>query len=309
MRKEAKQFPSEFSDRLPVKNARSGLSSILAHHRDISRRQTVIFMPSYIGWSPNEGSGLMDPVREARFTPVFYPLRHDLQPDFLALQKLLEPFDCCVLLVVHYFGYRVRLPKSLLTSLGVRGVTLIEDWAHDLSRIDESSQHDGNHFALFSLHKWIASQSGGFILGNPGALNDVRCEPMAADDLKVYARSNLKQIFARRWSNFIAVKSQLHGLRGLKFLSDNESDISCPLNVPMLARTKAMRHTLYQTLMAHDIYPTSLYHTLDHQLDQGMFPDSFDISNRIINLPIHQDCSETELQEMIDLIRKWDDQS
>lgn len=309
MRKEAKQFPSEFSDRLPVKNARSGLFSVLAHHRDVSRRLPVVLMPSYIGWSPNEGSGLMDPVREARFIPVFYPLRRNLQPDFLALQELLEHFDRCVLLVVHYFGYRVRLPKSLLGSLGTRDVTLIEDWAHDLSFIDEFSQLDSNHFAIFSLHKWVASQSGGFILGDSKALNAVHYEPMDTDDLNVYVRSNLKKISARRWSNFRIVQSQLRGLRGLKPLDDDGSNISCPLNIPMLVQSKAARNTLYQTLMAHAIYPTSLYHTLDHQLSQVMFPESFDVSNRIINLPIHQDCNKSDLQKMIDLIYEWDSQS
>ena len=74
----------------------------------------------------------------------------------------------------------------------------------------------------------------------------------------------------------------------------------------MLARTTEDRHELYKLLVEHDLNPTSLYHILVPQLREVEHSKSIDISSRIINLPLHQDCTETELQIMVGLILDWD---
>ena len=77
----------------------------------------------------------------------------------------------------------------------------------------------------------------------------------------------------------------------------------------MMARSKEDRHELYSTLVNNGIVPTALYHILVPQLNKPEFSESIDVSNRIINLPIHQDCTINEIDIMIDVIMEWEKQS
>jgi hypothetical protein len=210
MKKEAKSFPSVSSDRIPTKSARSGLFSILEYHNHGLKRKPIVLMPAYIGWSPNEGSGLMDPVLEAGFAPIFYPLDDNLQPNFEALNKLVLLYRQCVVLVVHYFGYQVVMPENLRKSAFLSEVTIVEDWAHDLSYLNYYETSRPSNFAIFSLHKWTASSSGGFVAGNYQELQNLEIEAMPEIDLGIYMRTNLRTISETRWSNYFRIDPLLN---------------------------------------------------------------------------------------------------
>ena len=306
MKKEAKTYPSSSTDRIPTKSARSGLFSVLNYHNHGLKRKPLILMPAYIGWSPQEGSGLMDPVIEAGFTPIFYPIDDNLQPNFDELNNLVLSNKKCVVLVVHYFGYQVMLPDYLRKSAVLSDVTVIEDWAHDLSHINFYETTCPSDFAIFSLHKWTASTSGGFVAGNYQVLQNLEIEAMPEIDVDIYMRTNLRTISETRWANYFRIDPLLKGLRKLSPFNYDWSQFTCPLNFPMLARTTEDRHELYKLLVEHDLNPTSLYHILVPQLREVEHAKSIDISSRIINLPLHQDCTETELQIMVELILDWD---
>ena len=306
MKKEAKNFPSIFADRIPTKSARSGLFSILKYHNQGLKRKPIILMPAYIGWSPQEGSGLMDPVLQAGFAPIFYPLEDNLQPNFEALNDLVLLNKKCVVLIVHYFGYQVTLPEYLREAANLSEVTIIEDWAHDLSQLNFYKTSRPSNYAIFSLHKWTASSSGGFVAGNYQELQNLEIEVMPEFDLGIYMRTNLVKISEIRWSNYFRIAPLLRGLRKIVPFYCDSSQFTCPLNFPMLARTTEERHELYKLLVEHELNPTALYHILVPQLREIKYAKSIDISDRIINLPIHQDCTESELQLMVDLISDWD---
>lgn len=309
MKKEAKEFPSFTTNRIHVKNARSGLASILNYHKLNLNKQTIVLMPSYIGWSPNEGSGLMDPVLESGFTPNFYRLDTSLQPNFDELSRLISKNPQSVLIVVHYFGLRVEIPNEVINLANDCNVTLVEDWAHDLSQIDSEKWISSNHFAIFSLHKWTASKSGGFISGNYSEINKLKTLPMDQADADVYIRSNLVKIGEIRWSNFLYVENLLSGLNRLTPFYAKSDHFTCPLNIPFMANSLSERHDLYSTLVNNGIVPTALYHILVPQLTGPEFQTFIDISNRIINLPIHQDCTKNDIDKMIEVIMDWDRQS
>lgn len=309
MKKEANRFPSRSTDRIPTKSARSGLFSILKYHNQSLKRKPKILMPSYIGWSPKEGSGLLDPVLKAGFAPIFYQIDDKLQPNFEALANLIFLNKKCVLLVVHYFGYKVRFPDNFRDSANLNDVTVVEDWAHDLSQLNYYESPRANNFAIFSLHKWTASNSGGFVAGNYQDLQSLEVAAMPDNDQEIYIKTNLRCISEIRWSNYSRINPSLKGIRKLVPLFCDSHQFTCPLNLPMLARTTNERHELYQLLMKHDIIPTSLYHILVPQLREIEYAKSIDVSERIINLPLHQDCSESELQLMVELILDWDKKS
>ena len=309
MKKEAKKFPSLTTNRIHVRSARSGLASILNHHRQKLNRKPVVLMPSYIGWSPNEGSGLMDPVLESCFLPIFYQLDDFLQPNFDELRKLVATNPQSVLLIVHFFGMRVEVPNEIIDLANNNRVTFVEDWAHDLSQISNVGEEFPDHFAIYSLHKWTASKSGGFISGNHLDIEELEIEPMDLADADVFIRSNLNKIAELRWSNFSYAEHLLTGLNRLTFFYTDSKKFTCPLNIPMMARSIEDRHELYTTLVRNGIVPTALYHILVPQLNKPEFKASIDISNRIINLPIHQDCTRNEIDIMIDVITEWEKQS
>lgn len=309
MNKEAKEFPSFTTNQIHVRSARSGFASILNHHRQNLNRNPVVLMPSYIGWSPNEGSGLMDPVLDSGFQPIFYQLDDFLQPNFDDLCKLVAANPQSVLLIVHFFGMRVEIPNQVLSLVNEYGVTFVQDWAHDLSQINKENEKLPNHFSIYSLHKWTASKAGGFISGNYLDIEELETEPMDLADVNIYMRSNLCKIAEIRWSNFLYAEHLLTGLNRLALFYEDSNIFSCPLNVPMLARSKEDRHELYSTLVNNGIVPTALYHILVPQLNKPEFSESIDISNRIINLPIHQDCTRNGIDIMIGVIMDWEKRS
>lgn len=309
MKKEAKEFPSLTTNRIHVRSARSGLASVLKHHRQNLNRKPVVLMPPYIGWSPNEGSGLMDPVLDSGFLPIFYLLDDSLQPNFDELCKLVVANPQSVLLVVHFFGMRVEIPNKVINLANEYRVTFVQDWAHDLSQINQEDGKFPNHFSIYSLHKWTASRAGGFISGNYLDIEELETEPMDLVDANIYMRSNLDKIAEIRWSNFIYAEHLLTGLKRLTFFYADSKIFSCPLNIPMMAKSKEDRHDLYSTLVHNGIVPTALYHILVPQLNKPEFGESIDVSNRIINLPIHQDCTRNEIDIMIDVIMEWEKQS
>jgi hypothetical protein len=266
-------------------------------------------MPSYIGWSPNEGSGLMDPVLDSCFIPIFYQLDDFLQPNFDELCKLVAANPQSVLLIVHFFGMRVEIPKKIIDLANNNRVTFVQDWAHDLSQISNDIEKLPDHYSIKSLHKWTASKSGGFISGNYLDIKELETEPMDLADADVFIRSNLNKIAELRWSNFSYAEHLLTGLNRLTFFYPDSKKFTCPLNIPMMTRSIEDRHELYSTLVHNGIVPTALYHMLVPQLDRSEFKASIDISNRIINLPIHQDCTRNEIDIMVDVITDWEKQS
>jgi dTDP-4-amino-4,6-dideoxygalactose transaminase len=309
MKKEAKNFPSLTTNRIPVKNARSGLASVLNYHQGSLNRQPVVLMPSYIGWSPNEGSGLMDPVLNSGFTPIFYQINDLLQPDFDELCKVIVANPTSALLIVHYFGMRVDIPKQVSEIAKNSEVTIIEDWAHDLSQIENEVTNSPNHFKIYSLHKWTASKSGGFITGCFPELEKLITQPMDPADADVYMRSNLLKIAEVRWTNFLHAERLLAKVQRIDFFYTDSKQFTCPLNLPMMAKSLNERHGLYTKLVDNGIIPTALYHILVPQLDKQEFERSVNISNRIINLPIHQDCTSDEIDVMAEVIKEWEKHS
>jgi dTDP-4-amino-4,6-dideoxygalactose transaminase len=304
--KEAKTYPSSSNNRRAILSARSGLRSVLKYHRDILNKNSHILMPAYIGWSPNEGSGLMDPVKQEGFTYSFYPVTESLQPVHEKLEELLEAFPQCVILVVHYFGIQSALSAYSSEIVDGNSCTLIEDFAHDLSSINQLTNFDINKFSIFSCHKWIASNGGGFITSHPKNLEKIILEQMQVFDAEVYMNTDLHTVFQKRWENFRYLDTRLNNLKKLKKFKVDDGNMTCPLNLPMLALNADVRHGLYGFLSSTGFQPTSLYHHLTTELNEVEFPTSFEISRTIVNLPVHQDYMLEQMEALADLLIEWD---
>ncbi len=86
-------------------SARQGLSHVL--HLEEHRGKSVL-LPAYIGFSPREGSGVFDPIREAGAKYEFYRLDFELNINLVDLEMKLKEYQGNILLLIYYFGFTFK---------------------------------------------------------------------------------------------------------------------------------------------------------------------------------------------------------
>lgn len=146
-------------------NARSAFKALL-QGLELSQDDEVL-LPSYIGWSEYEGSGVFDPIQEVGMRFSFYRVTRDLMIDFQDLSFKLATKKPKLLLLIHYFGYPDPNLEKIASLAHKAGVYVLEDEAHALFSdwIGGVCGRFGNA-AIFSLHKMLPFESGGMLLLN-----------------------------------------------------------------------------------------------------------------------------------------------
>src|SRR3954453_8310837 len=87
---------------LSFKNARTAFKAFLASQQFGSGQ--CVLLPSYIGWSAREGSGVFDPIMELGLPYSFYRLDEQLNIDLDDLESKLNSNRTKVVVLIHYFG-------------------------------------------------------------------------------------------------------------------------------------------------------------------------------------------------------------
>jgi hypothetical protein len=303
--KESKSLISPTLNRQALCSAREGLLAILRHSVQ-SDLDAVLLVPAYIGWSPNEGSGLMDPIVDSQVRYNFYPVSEKLLPITESLNQEIMKHRKVKLLLVHYFGMRSILHDSTLEIINSKGHGIIEDWAHDLSRFFEPRNYlCEDHFELFSIHKWTASHAGGLVRGQVQLLSSVNPRGASVDDLSIFVASDISEITNIRWRNYLHIDRRLADSSKLQRFWSSTQDVSCPLNFPIVLNSVSDRSELYSLLISKGLKPTSLYHKLTQYLDAEKFPSAYRLADTILNLPVHQDCSIQDIDELVNVINEW----
>ena len=266
-----------------------------------------ILIPAYIGLSLEEGSGILDPIKESNTAFEFYDVDENLDPDLGSLSSMLALFDPTHVLVVNYFGFLCANRLEVFELLSKYSVCIIEDFAHliePLKGIRKFSQLAD--FEVFSLHKTIgAGVGGGALLCKSTSYNFK--DTIANESIKKYAKSDLEYISEARLRNYHYLKGNLNlfACECIKpFFSDERKPI-LPLNFPLRTRNVEIRHQLYQLLVEAGIIPTALYHRLVGELQSERYSISLNISQTILNLPTHQDVQKVELDAMIEKVRNF----
>ncbi|HMB70753.1 MAG TPA: hypothetical protein VKU85_15670, partial [bacterium] len=170
------------------RRCRDGFEHVL--RRPETRGRTVL-LPSYIGWGPVEGSGVFDPVRNARRRFLLYRMSRRLEIDVPGLSRLLRENPGCILLLIHYFGFRDRGVERVKKLAARHGCLVVEDFAHGLFTFFRNPVPDFD-YALFSLHKMLPypNRTGGLLL----ARGDVGLKA----ESHAFHRFNLELIARRR---------------------------------------------------------------------------------------------------------------
>jgi dTDP-4-amino-4,6-dideoxygalactose transaminase len=134
-----------------------------------------ILLPSFIGWSAREGSGVYDPVASIGAESIFYRMNENLSIDADDVQCKIRMRKPRVLVLIHYFGYPDPNAAALAAYAHKHGVLVLEDEAHAmLSDLVGGACGRTGDAVIFSLHKMLPFREG-------GCFCSIRQSPMACE--------------------------------------------------------------------------------------------------------------------------------
>ncbi|CQR74723.1 UDP-4-amino-4-deoxy-L-arabinose--oxoglutarate aminotransferase [Sporomusa ovata DSM 2662] len=291
----------------PYNNARTALLWCL-RACNIRQNERVI-LPAYIGWSNREGSGVFDPIRELGLQYEFYAVDRYLQVDVDDLAKKLGD-GTRVLVVIHYFGRPDPHLSEIVQMAHRAGIYVIEDAAHALysAWVGNCCGQFGDA-TIFSLHKMLPIVNGGFLQVNNSELTKF------LNAAGGYFESNSRYLMAGTEYDLAAIASarqENHAFLKdiiiqfsdkIELLWPDEADQQViPQTLPIVIKCRP-REDLYFTLNKAGFGVVSLYHTMISEISQENFPESHWLARRILNLPVHQDCTKASLQAMVDCMK------
>jgi dTDP-4-amino-4,6-dideoxygalactose transaminase len=268
-----------------------------------ARENAGVLLPGYIGWSPREGSGVCDPVRESGRHYDFYDLQEDLSLDLASLKEKAASGLFQAIVVIHYFGRVQGQMPEVEKVAKEHDLVVIEDLAHGLytAVIGRAAGVVGDA-NLFSLHKMLPTGGGGMVTYRNRDLAEGQSSS-APEYAFALASYDLWEIAARRRRNFELltarlVASHFHG-ESFSLLWPVLAEGEVPQSLPALV-LDADRDAIYAEMNAQGFGMVSLYHTLIPGLPER-FPSLDRIAQRIINFPIHQDVQESDIEPMVQL--------
>ena len=285
-------------------NARSAFKAYLLS-LGLSSFRSKVLLPSYIGWSPNEGSGVFDPIQEVGTGFAFYRIRRDLTIDLEDLiAKMTADHNVKLLVVIHYFGYPDPCLREAVAFAKRLGVPVLEDEAHSLfsdwvggvcGRLGDA--------AIFSLHKLLPFKSGGLLQlmppVQPRSLRDLECSPLRRPLEGNILDYDLLEISRIRRRNAARLLKDIKPLRPAVLpLRPILPAGVVPQSLPVIINEHS-RDDLYFKLNAAGFGVVSLYHTLIDPIQPKDYPESHWLAKRILNLPCHQYISVNETKALV----------
>lgn len=268
-----------------------------------------VLLPGYIGVSPNEGSGIYDPVAESGISHDFYRMDSALCIDIRNLEDKLNECQKAAVLLVHYFGYPDKNIKKIVEVCRSWKAIVVEDCAHALftDYIDHSCGSYGD-YAVYSIHKMLPYNDGGFLkirrqLDGPDKeffMEDTVPSFASIFEYDFYHIAQARKRNAGLWENLLAgMEKQIEMLR----FQENSSGMDItPQTFPVIVKQHD-RTDLYFELNQAGFGAVSLYHTLINPLlNTSRFADAVWISKHILNLPVHQDIEEGQIEQMCSIL-------
>jgi dTDP-4-amino-4,6-dideoxygalactose transaminase len=276
-------------------NARSAFAAFLKATK--TTQNDLVLLPSFIGWSAREGSGVFDPVAEAGCRYAFYPISHRLAVNVDATKELISKLRPKVFVLVHYFGFpdphAVELAKYALST----GALVLEDEAHAmLSDVIGAICGRAGTAAIFSLHKLLPVPEGGVLVLNDDGLDNIPTWNRGTGAMSDY---DLVSVAGARRQNAETLLDRIKALR--TWMTPLYGEIPAgviPQTLPVLIEGKN-RDELYFKFNDAGFGVVSLYHTLISAVEKTAFPESHCLSKMIMNLPVHQDVGPTDIEAFV----------
>lgn len=278
-----------------TESAREAWSLIIEIYKN-KNPNGVILLPSYIGWSSNEGSGIFDSVLNSEMSFDFYLLDSELQICFEDLKDKIKVHEDVLVLLVHYFGFYDKNYENISDYLLEKKIFFVEDCAHawltDL--ITGECGRKGN-YSFYSLHKLLPLDKGGMLVNNYPENSDSDGNPF------VELSYDFLSIYKKRRDNYNYLLEQLKKMKGFKILHSDLGNI-CPQTLPIIL-DDFDRDVLYKTMNDRGFGLVSLYHTMIKELQDSKYELTNKVSKKISNFPVHQDVNFEDIQEMVTVLK------
>ena len=283
-------------------SARQGWELILNTLDDSSK----ILLPSYIGITEREGSGIYDPVLNTSIKHDFYLLNNDLTIDTAEIEKWIKNGKYKLILLVHYFGFKIQNIEEIVKVCKKYNIIVVEDCAHlyNYNLLEFSDAGTFGDFAFYSLHKNFPFEKGGMLVQNnleiksPHFTTTKTTQQLATQLIKY----DVKMIAEKRKKNFKTIQKLFCNIEGIESFKElKEGDI--PHNYPILVKN-GLREKLYFWLLDNNVPLIALYYCLIIPLQDEKYTSMKNISDNILNLPVHQDIILEEIEIIIELIKK-----
>jgi len=263
-------------------------------------KQRRILLPGYIGITEKEGSGVFDPVAAKGIGFEFYKLNSDLSIDMDDFREKVINANIKAALIIHYFGFVQCDLEKMVKICRESDTYLIEDCAHTLmSKYQNKYLGSFGDISFFSLHKFLPLADGGLLvinnkkLGNPRISDDLISE----ESLRRLYRFDRVSIARIRRGNYRLLSEKIRDFPNLRPLYNELPKGIVPMNLPVIIEN-INRNDIYFKLLDRKIETTALYYRIIEQIDKKQFPISYDISDHILNLPIHQDITAEDIEYM-----------
>ena len=301
--KTAVEYTRYWRPSFPFSSARRAFQALIESRGMTSKDR--ILLPAYIGWSPNEGSGVFDPIVLTGVSVDFYRMTRTLEIDIEDLKSKLSQPDVKLLVLIHYFGFPDKNAMLAAELARGRGVTVLEDEAHAMYSdwVGGCCGRWGD-FCILSLHKMLPFQDGGLLVINHPAGQSVLMDRLGESTWIAPLTSNpleydLAGISAKRCENYRMLMKLIVPLyETFEPLRGQLPEGVVPQTFPVIVK-KGSRDRLYHSMNARGYGVVSLYHTLISQIDSETYADSHWLSQRVCNLPIHQDVTADALERMV----------
>lgn len=277
--------------RIFTSSARAAFLHIL-NSKLISNPKQGILLPSYIGLSYEEGSGIFDPVRSSGIKFRFYSVTDRLVPNLNEIEDFLKSGDFQLFFLAHYFGIPQVNTEDLVALCNSYGVMVIEDCAHVPIMSELSLDKLGKYgdYSIFSIHKNTSTKDGGYYYDNKGDLPILLKKELmiSYETLNAFANTKINMAAEVRLRNYKRIVDVVSNFKHLDLFFNEIPEGLVPLNCPIIVG-KNMRHNLYSRLVDNGIMPTALYHRLIPEITKKQFPASHFLAENILNLPTHPD--------------------
>jgi dTDP-4-amino-4,6-dideoxygalactose transaminase len=285
-------------------SARLAWKHLLENHAKGQDKQ--VLLPAYIGFTDREGSGVFDPVLNTGVQYSFYSINRKFEPDIPYIEKQVRSGKVSVVLIIHYFGFCTADIAHIKRVSSAHGVVVVEDCAHayTFGRPQFTLGHTGD-YAFYSLHKFFATTSGGVLVANPSGDVLRAIDPKDACEQSVLEHvlsADVETMIAERRNNFRFLSERFSNHAHIKPVH-RLSEETVPQSFPVFVEG-VKRADLYFRLMEKDCPTIALYYRLIDQINKEDFPESYWISDRILNLPVHHGTSLSDLEflcEQIDI--------
>lgn len=297
----------KFADNLIFTNsAREAFTHVL-QNITVNLGKLNVLMPSYIGITDREGSGVFDPIENAKCNASFYLLNDRLEIDMNYLTNLIANDKFHVLLVIHYFGICQNNMEAIRELCNQNGILLIEDCAHAF-HIGMPEQKLGivGDYAFYSVHKYLPVKSGGILKVNASKfdLSKINADvAMETEVLEQIIKTDYVSVANKRRENFLLYTSQLKDLDQIAIMYELD-DVAIPQTFPILVHEN-LREKLYFYLIERDFPVVALYYRMIEEIDKTKFPISYKVANDILNLPVHQDVDSSDITNLCDAIKSF----